>query len=133
MLINVKIDSNDLLNLLMDRLLTWWLKNDGECVEAKLFEKMYENYCENGYFEDAELNVMNIVDNDYVNWCSTNEAMGIESSEIIEELKKEYGDDVDLNNVYGSEINIKNDFYNGSCIVEASVYEDGEWVFLLRQ
>jgi len=130
MLINVKIDSNDLLNLLMDRLLSWWLKNDDECVEAKLFEKMYENYCENGYFDGAELNIMYIVDNDYVNYCKTNNDIGIESSEIIEELKKEYGDDVDLNNVYGSEINIKG---NGSYIVEASIYEDGEWVFLLRQ
>lgn len=63
--INVKIDSDELYEMLCDRVRYW---RDGEV--ADLFDKMYERYCDDGYFEGAEINIMQIVDNDVVNWCS---------------------------------------------------------------
>lgn len=63
--INVKIDSDDLYNMLCERVRFW---RDGEV--ADLFDKMYEKYCDDGLFDGAEINIMQIVDNDVVNWCS---------------------------------------------------------------
>lgn len=63
--INVKIDSDDLYNMLCERVRFW---RNGEV--ADLFDKMYEQYCDEGLFEGAEINIMSIVDNDVVNYCS---------------------------------------------------------------
>lgn len=63
--INIKVDSDDLYEMLCDRVRYW---RDGEV--ANLFCKMYERYCDEEYFEGAEFDVRGIVDNDVVNWCS---------------------------------------------------------------
>lgn len=63
--INVKIDSDELYEMLCDRVRFW---RNGEV--ADLFDKMYERYCDEEYFEGAEFDVREIVDNDVVNWCS---------------------------------------------------------------
>jgi hypothetical protein len=61
MAVTVTIDEDDLLDMLMDRVSVWTTD------DADLFEKMYENRIWGGYFSEAELNIMSIVDNDYVN------------------------------------------------------------------
>lgn len=67
MLVNVRVDSDVLLDLLVDRL-DFWTSLDDE--DKELFSQMYENNINGGLFEGAEFNVMHIVDNDVVNWCS---------------------------------------------------------------
>ena len=65
-MITVQIDEDDLLDMLMDRIGVW--TNDREVFD--LYEKMYRDYIDGGCFDGVELDVMSIVDNDYVNWCS---------------------------------------------------------------
>lgn len=64
-MITVKIDEDEALDMLMDRVRVW----TSDETKIELFEKMYDSYCYNGYFDEAEFNIMNIVDNDYINWC----------------------------------------------------------------
>lgn len=59
------ITNEEALNLLMDRLGTWTNDKDVQ----NLFEKMYENYMEAGVFDENTSTVMEIVDNDYINYC----------------------------------------------------------------
>lgn len=65
-MITVKIDEADLLDMLVDRVGYWTDDRD----VLKLYEQYYENMVYNGYFEDAELDINSIVDNDYVNWLT---------------------------------------------------------------
>ena len=74
-MVTVQIDEDDLLEMLMERVGVW--TSDREVFD--LYEKMYRNYVNGGVFESAELNIMSIVDNDYVNYCST-----LEPSEVSE-------------------------------------------------
>ena len=64
-MLNVKIDELTALDMLCERVRFW---RSGE--QAELFDKMYENYVYNGFFEDGEFDVDLIVDNDVVNYCS---------------------------------------------------------------
>ena len=66
-MITMQIDEDDLLDMLMERVGVW--TKDEEVLD--LYEKMYRSYVDGGCFDGAELDVMSIVDNDYVNWCST--------------------------------------------------------------
>ena len=66
-MVTVQIDEDDLLEMLMERVAVW--TNDTEVRD--LYEEMYSSYVNGGCFEGAELNIMSIVDNDYVNYCST--------------------------------------------------------------
>ena len=66
MLFTVKIEDWQLLDMFLDRCDAW-----GTSKENKdLFEKMYSNMIDNCCFEDTEFDVMKIVDNDVVNYCS---------------------------------------------------------------
>ena len=65
-MITVKIDENDFLDMLMDRLTEFWTKGDKKVEE--LFEKMYQNEIDGGAFEGSTLDIAGIVDNDYVNY-----------------------------------------------------------------
>lgn len=65
MKVNVKIEDYELLNMLEERVKYW----TDDKVEQELFNKMYENYVEGGCFDGIDFDVMQIVDNDYVNWC----------------------------------------------------------------
>lgn len=109
----VKIDNEMALNMLMDRL-DFWNVDD---VTYHLFEEMYEYYIDGGCFEGTEFDVMKIVDNDYVNYCSVIR----EGDEAYEDIKKLYdmqglGDiscDYELNNGY----NFIEAEYNGNFLV----------------
>ena len=74
-MITVQIDEDDLLDMLMDRVADW--TNDTEVRD--LYEEMYRSYVDGGVFDGAELDIMGIVDNDYVNYCST-----LEPSDVSE-------------------------------------------------
>ena len=67
MTIRLELEEDDALDMLMGRLNFW---TDDEEVKD-LYREMYSSYVNGGVFEGSELNVRSIVDNDYVNWCST--------------------------------------------------------------
>ena len=58
--VTVKISKDDLLEMLLDR---WKFlsKND----DTKLIEAYYQEMIDYGLYEGAELNIINLVDNDY--------------------------------------------------------------------
>lgn len=88
----VEIDEYDFLNLLMERVRFW--TSDPDVIE--LYEKMYESTLDSGCFEGGKLSVMDIVDNDYVNWCTTITP----EDEHFDEIVKAYKDgerDISLN------------------------------------
>ena len=62
-MITVQIDEDELLNMLMNRVKYW--TDDDDTLE--LFEKFYENRINGGCFDGAELDIIMIVDNDYIN------------------------------------------------------------------
>ena len=62
----VNIDNDTALEMLIDRLKFW---TDDTDVIA-LYEKMYEHYIDGGVvFDCIDFDVMQIVDNDFINWC----------------------------------------------------------------
>jgi hypothetical protein len=62
----VKIDNGIALDMLLDRLKFW----TDDHTTYRLYEQMYENYIDGGCFEGVAFDVMEIVDNDYINWCT---------------------------------------------------------------
>ena len=62
-MITVQIDEEQLLEMLMDGLRTW--TSDDDTLE--LFEQYYDSMVYGGCFDGAELNIMSIVDNDFIN------------------------------------------------------------------
>ena len=82
----VNIDNDTAVSMLMDRLSHW----TDDYTTHRLYEAMYENYVYGGVFDGSEFDVMAIVDNDYVNWCTVIEE-GDESYEDIKRLYDEQG------------------------------------------
>lgn len=64
-LVTVQMEDWELLEMLLDRLSYW-----GQEDNRDLFETMYQNYMDSGCWDGIEFNVMLIVDNDCVNYCS---------------------------------------------------------------
>lgn len=88
----VEIDNDTALEMLMDRVRFW--TDDSDVIEV--YEKMYESAIDLGCFDGGEFNVMQIVDNDYVNWCTTITP----EDEHFDEIVKAYKDgerDISLN------------------------------------
>ena len=77
----VKIDDAIALDMLLDRLEFWTQDH----TTYRLYEQMYESYIDSGVFESGEFDVCQIVDNDYINWCSVI-GEGDEGYEGIKEL-----------------------------------------------
>lgn len=65
-MITIKINEEDLLNMLLERV-RYWTKDE---EEIGLFEKMYDDYIFNGCFEGMNMDIQDIVDNDWVNYTS---------------------------------------------------------------
>ena len=63
-MITVKIDEDKLIDMLIDRLKEW--TTDPDTLE--LFENYYTDLVNGGCFEDSELDIDVIVDNDYINY-----------------------------------------------------------------
>lgn len=79
-MVSIQMDSDDMIEALVERLHTW--TNDEDVREV--FEQYYENLVESGCFDGCEFNVMSIVDNDYVNNLS------ITSIDEYNEAREEY-------------------------------------------
>lgn len=82
----VNIDNDTALEMLIDRVGFW--TDDEDVIE--LYSRMYESYIEGGCFEGGDFDVMDIVDNDYVNWCNVI-SEGDEEYEDIKQLWDEEG------------------------------------------
>lgn len=81
-MVTVKVREDDLLDMLMERCRFW------SGLDLELFEKMYENYINGGLFDDAELDIMAVVDNDVVNWTTVIEKGDNCFDEILELYKQ---------------------------------------------
>lgn len=64
-MVNVKITKEKLLDMLLERV-EFWTKNE---EVYRLYEEMYSSYIYGGCFDGMELDIMVIVDNDYINYC----------------------------------------------------------------
>ena len=82
----VRIDEDVAIEMLVNRVKHW----SNDITTHRLYEAMYENYVYGGCFEGGEFDVMVIVDNDYVNYCSVIEE-GDEAYEDIKQLYEEQG------------------------------------------
>lgn len=98
----VNIDNDTALEMLLDRLEHW----TDDHTTYRLYEAMYQSYIDGGCFDGGEFDVMMIVDNDYINWCTVIEED--EEDEVYKNIKQLYelqglGDiscEYDLNNGY---------------------------------
>lgn len=81
----VNIDNGMALDMLLDRLEYW----TDDHTTYRLYESMYENYIDSGVFDGGEFDVMKIVDNDYINWCTVID----EDDEAYEDIKKLYDEE----------------------------------------
>lgn len=92
-MVNVRIDEDDVIDMLLDRLNYW----TDDIVTHKLYEGYYERMVYDGCFDGMELNVMSIVDNDYVNWLDVITEEDFENYHIDDEyderIEARYEDD----------------------------------------
>ena len=93
-MVTVKINDDDLLEMLVNRLDYW--TDDSDIKD--LYRKMYEHLIDGGCFEGAELNISLIVDNDYINYCTIIED-GDENYNKLIELYHNNEYDVSCNDV----------------------------------
>lgn len=70
-MVNVRIDEDELLEMLLDRVDFW--TNDEDI--KKLYEVYYSDLINSGCFEGEELNISLIVDNDYINNLSVYDSL----------------------------------------------------------
>ena len=82
-MITVKIDEDVALDMLMDRLEYW----TDDPTTTELFRQMYREYLDERMFDGDNFDVMAIVDNDYVNWCTV-----IEEGDVLYDEGKEVWD-----------------------------------------
>ena len=80
-MITVKIDEDTLLDMLINRVAFW---TDDNCTQD-LFRDYYEGLVNSGCFEDCELDIGNIVDNDYINNLTTISKEDFEQWDIEDE------------------------------------------------
>lgn len=66
-MITIKINEDILLEMLLDRVEYW--TNDEDVVD--LYSEYYKDLIDCGYFENTELDINYIVDNDYMNYLTT--------------------------------------------------------------
>lgn len=78
--VTVKIPKDNLLDILIERVILWGIGRE----HKDLYEKMYESYIDNGIFDNSELDIMGIVDNDIVNYTSIIEEGDEDFLEVLE-------------------------------------------------
>lgn len=84
-MIRVRIDEDEFLDMLINRVEYWTQSKD----VINLYEEMYKNYIESGCFDDIEMNINAIVDNDFVNYCSVIEEGEEGFNEVLEVYKNQ--------------------------------------------
>ena len=82
----IRVDNETVVETLVNRLNYW---TDDEATH-ELFRKMYESYVDSGCYEGCEFDVMQIVDNDYVNYCDV-VSEGDDAYDDIKHLFEEQG------------------------------------------
>lgn len=93
-MITVRIDEDTLIEMLVERVKAW--TDDEETIE--LFEQYYDNMVNGGCFEGADIDIMSIVDNDYVNNTSTMDKDEFEQARSLYIDEQMKSDGYDLNN-----------------------------------
>ena len=84
---NVKVDEDNLLDMIMDRVEVWTEEKDDAYY---LFQEYYEREIDGGFFDGAELDINAIVDNDYINWTTWG---------TLEDIKSDFGDNFTEDNI----------------------------------
>lgn len=107
-LISIKIDDETLLDELMNRVY-FWTKTQG--IEYDLYEDMYRNKIDGGVFDNTELDIKEIVDNDYVNYCRIVRKEDDDYEDILEEYKNGYYETKD-----GKSIESVKEDYDGNLV-----------------
>ena len=96
----VNIDNGIALDMLLDRLEFW----TDDHTTYRLYEEMYQSYIDCGVFENMTFGIMEIVDNDYINYCKVIEPEDDEYNGIKELYDREGCCDIscehDLNGGY---------------------------------
>lgn len=82
----VNIDNDRAVDMLLERVDHW----TNDIATYRLYEAMYERCVYGGVFDGGDFDIMAIVDNDYVNWCTVI-SEGDESYEDIKKLYDENG------------------------------------------
>lgn len=95
-MVTVKIEENNLLDMLIDRVKFW----DCSDVEVDLYKKMYESEIDAGCFEGAEIDVNLIVDNDVINYCHIVEEKDAEFNKILQLYKEKGLGDISMESHY---------------------------------
>ena len=92
-MITVRMDEDTIIDLLVNRVKYW--TDDDDTIE--LFDQYYTSMVEGGCFDGADLDVMAIVDNDYVNNTSivTREEFEKDRNEYIQNELKDRLEDLD--------------------------------------
>ena len=92
-MITVRMDEQDAIDLLVERVKYW--TDDDEIID--LYEEYYTNMVEGGCFDGADLDVMSIVDNDYLNNTSivTREEFEKDRDEYIQDELKDKLEDLE--------------------------------------
>ena len=101
----VEIDEDDFLEMLMNRVRFW---TDDETT-LELYEKMYQDSVYDGVFEGTKASIMEIVDNDYVNYCSVITKEDDENFDKILEAYKNGDRDISCDNLGYSYVEAVND------------------------
>jgi hypothetical protein len=81
-MITIKVDEDTLLEMLLDRVQFW--TSDETTID--LYRDYYEGLVNSGCFEGCELDIMAIVDNDYVNNLTTISKEDFEQWDIESEV-----------------------------------------------
>lgn len=110
----IRVDNDTVVETLVNRLNYW---TDDEATH-ELFRKMYESYVDGGCYEGCEFDVMQIVDNDYVNYCDV-VSEGDDAYDDIKHLFEEHG---------AGDISCEHELNHGYSFIEAE-YDNN---FLLR-
>ena len=82
----VNLSEETVIEMLVERISYWTQEDDTH----ELYRRMYTNYVESGAFEGTDLDVMVIVDNDFVNYCDV-VSEGDYEYEDIKSLYEDYG------------------------------------------
>lgn len=108
----IEVDDDEIVDMLMNRLEEYW-HPDKETYD--LYEKMYQNYLDGGVFEGSKLNLAEIVDNDWVNYCDVI-SEGDDDFEKVVELYKDGNYDISEETIY-SFVEAVNDEENPTLIL----------------
>jgi hypothetical protein len=110
----VEVNEEKAIEMLLERLEHW----TDDHTTYKLYEQMYESYVWGGCFDGCRFDVMQIVDNDYINYCD----VVCEGDDAYDDIKTLYERD-------GlGDISCEHDLNNGYNFIEAEYNES----FLVR-